>query len=955
MTFVQRFFAKKLLTFLHDPPDKCWHVTRKLPGGHAEVAGWICQQLGLSGLEWAEPTVRAADSFSAAVDRWITLFLERAVGKKVEVDEVQLINLLSGEAVFPDCPGESKPEKWVTELQRLKAIVKETLGEEWIRYFYHLVYAFAEPLYIKLYPRSLGPADTRVPYHTVFDHLAMACSVANWMMDEEREVEARGLLVMLDLAGVMEYIGQAKKMSDLSFGSLLVSSIAWYLVEELVDKVGPDILFLPTCRWNPYYYRWLLAKLREKKVKVDELENLLSSFRTPAGDPLLSLKEMHALLTSVMTLFLPPPDVLSQLVGTRDWTPEGIANYFKERYENFLQELVASERHAVEKDEHLRELLENVRLYNYPPLPLRVCVVELPSREEIKGEEIDELVKLIGICKEEEERSLINLVLYLKVWKTLEETFQQLKNLKLRDFLSTEDHEFTVESYNSDVSFEYCTVCSRLPATLILPRGEEYRLRVPEKYRSFFDEGERLCAKCLTKRLALTVARKTITGLLGRGFEGVTIYQVGPLAWYISYPFFLALTHVEEGKKEIEQEWKTFQSEIQLMGRKEEGLVVAKHLITTNEEIVEELLEKYPESGFPELFKETFGRSIPLSRYYALLQADADSFGKLIRCNFKEAIGRDLVEIFGEMVTKVLPSITEEQKREFSNKLEGFIRLLKEKFNLELLLPSFQSTLSRTMMLLAQRDSSLLKRRFGHGADLIYAGGDDLLAVSSLIGMDENGWFTLLDFLRENRSMFSKGDQNTFIKILDENGELAYFPAMGQASRSYSIILAHYKSHLARVLEDARKGVEKAKENCTRWKKDSVYIECQKRGGGRRDQIILPLGVDNPVLKNSEVIINDILTEKLSRSLIYDLDNFSVAYEGTRVTREPDLYKKLLLHTIMRNIELGAPERSKDEKKFENILEELDQWTKEKQLDKNAIFLLSRVLLAMDVAVRGGE
>jgi CRISPR-associated protein. len=76
-----------------------------------------------------------------------------------------------------------------------------------------------------------------------------------------------GLVIIIDIPGVQEYISASRKLRDLRISSYLISLIAWKTVEKFVDLYGPDILILPTARFNPFFYTYLLGILK-KKVKV---------------------------------------------------------------------------------------------------------------------------------------------------------------------------------------------------------------------------------------------------------------------------------------------------------------------------------------------------------------------------------------------------------------------------------------------------------------------------------------------------------------------------------------------------------------------------------------------------------------------------------------------------------------------------------------------------------------
>lgn len=100
----------------------------------------------------------------------------------------------------------------------------------------------------------LLPADTRVPDHTIWDHLDLTSAFAGaFAADPEGEVA----LLALSIGPVQDFIAAARTTSDLWAGSHLLSRLAWELMRPLCEKLGPDAILFPRLRGIPQVDLWL--------------------------------------------------------------------------------------------------------------------------------------------------------------------------------------------------------------------------------------------------------------------------------------------------------------------------------------------------------------------------------------------------------------------------------------------------------------------------------------------------------------------------------------------------------------------------------------------------------------------------------------------------------------------------------------------------------------------------
>lgn len=135
---------------------------------------------------------------------------------------------------------------------------------------YHVFSLLYEPLWhVATEGKTWGPADTRVPHHSVFDHLYASAMAVNLTSREGHKgidglnTVVGGYLVYVGWRGLGEWLRGSRKLGDLWVSSWLATAMAWYAVKELVWCLGPDVLVVPGFRWNQFYMSLLREKLGE--------------------------------------------------------------------------------------------------------------------------------------------------------------------------------------------------------------------------------------------------------------------------------------------------------------------------------------------------------------------------------------------------------------------------------------------------------------------------------------------------------------------------------------------------------------------------------------------------------------------------------------------------------------------------------------------------------------------
>ncbi len=509
-------FKLKAATLLHDPPHKPYLIKK-----HEEEAKRLAKEvLGkeISGLLY-DDRVKLADKISSTIDRWILSLLmsEKYVPGLFPENRVSLKNIFEPMLEVEDI-GNRKlcDEAHVHEGYAMELGSHVNKVGEW-RLKYHLLYAFYELLWIhKNLP--IGPADTRIPTHTVFDHDYASAAIINWLLEEKRKIN--GLLVGLDVASVQEFIAASRKLRDMWVSSYIVSALTWYTIVELVEKLGPDIVIMPSMRMNPFYMHWLM-KQRWVSEDIRKLMNELKELIYLSDDIKRMYDELgmppYPIIPGRVTLILPPWSVVKKLVGTdKDSLEEYLNNRFKKGWkllwriaERYAEKLAGSSRDVVWEfvrrviKQYHNDVYADTAFHEIPPLKLRVAYVKV---EEGVGAEVWRLY----------DAKYRELVSKLAVKKYVRESASTELNL----------HELTRKAFDKDNDsgigfpkaskrgFDYCTSCGKHPALLILPREhDEYEEKIKAivgrdtkrdkimMLTSIFSPGEKICPWCLLKRV----------------------------------------------------------------------------------------------------------------------------------------------------------------------------------------------------------------------------------------------------------------------------------------------------------------------------------------------------------------------------------------------------------------------------------------------------------------------
>ncbi len=539
----------KTAALLHDPPDKAWVITGNISVPEVlrkrhnsieahEDRAWQLGERILKGsvLEkvisdytsyFFSKKINLADRLAAGLDRQLLYLIVSKEKLHEVVKSWRFKNIFNPSIEIQaeldkSIPSENDLNDFINDLNKILEEIKNP------KYAYFTLYALYELAWIN-HELPISPSDTRIPTHSVFDHIYATATAINLFIESQSE-KPEGLVITIDIPGVQEYIAASRKLRDLRISSYLVSLIAWKTVEEFVNLYGPDILILPTARFNPFFYTYLLGNLKKEikdTKKFKEIFKLMKLKINVNGKPydieILSegLFPKFSVMPPTITFVLPPIQYLKkdeefiQLMkehGITVLNKEELKELIKRIFEKIWLKIYESVKENAnkitnEKYELIKNIinnLDNLKIkYDFRKAPFDLRIVIIDIKDDIINKGISDDSRI-----------------YETIFDRINIELSKFKDLKVDPFTKINLTELTTRIYkgereyenllHSRRAFDYCTVCGKLPAILHVSSSWEVLigdLRKPldEKMRSIFEpyfaENEKFCPYCLIKRI----------------------------------------------------------------------------------------------------------------------------------------------------------------------------------------------------------------------------------------------------------------------------------------------------------------------------------------------------------------------------------------------------------------------------------------------------------------------
>lgn len=267
-----------LLAYLHDPPDKALAI----PGHEGRAAHLLRIAVGEEIERRALHTeTRTEDILASRAERVVAMPTagasgERAVG--VESGILRIMHPLSG--IGRELPVGSVQEAADVLAQTLSEIVG---GLDPVRARALAVWRlWRERLAQRQRTWGMLPADTRLPDHPIWNHtdVAMGCRAST---------QQHGLALLTFVLGpVQPFIAAARTVRDLWTGSYLLAWLTFAAMRPILQECGPAAILSPSLRGNPLMDHWLRELPFDESPQAPRLLAAPGLVPPPAAEPLLS-------------------------------------------------------------------------------------------------------------------------------------------------------------------------------------------------------------------------------------------------------------------------------------------------------------------------------------------------------------------------------------------------------------------------------------------------------------------------------------------------------------------------------------------------------------------------------------------------------------------------------------------------------------------------------------------
>lgn len=254
----QILWQTKLAARLHDPIEKAL-ISLHAAEGHAEDTSAILRkELDLEApSDTVHKAVEQADHWASAANR--TAFPNRnADGRYPRWQQIRfheqpvVIHPLTGEAFDIGALTDVGPaQAKALALKHLRGLIHKNDLRKTALAFWRFGPEIGADELKDLWGQL--PADSRVPDHSIHDHLDLTAALATCFA-----ADAGGpALLALSLGPVQDFIASARTTSDLWAGSHLLSRLAWEAMRVICERLGPEAILFPRLRGVPQVDLWL--------------------------------------------------------------------------------------------------------------------------------------------------------------------------------------------------------------------------------------------------------------------------------------------------------------------------------------------------------------------------------------------------------------------------------------------------------------------------------------------------------------------------------------------------------------------------------------------------------------------------------------------------------------------------------------------------------------------------
>lgn len=253
-------WKRKLAAYLHDPPEKAYDFGPN----HLKRAESHAGSFGVSDL-W-KSMGGDPDWSAAAADRFVFPHGSKA-GSLGEEQKVAFVHPISGRSEnsrAPTLPADglafpspADAEQWISDIKPdWNSEPPQTLFlRAWRLWSDHAAsHATGSGRGAELIP--FLPADTRVPDGSIWHHCAVVSALEACRAGDDLRAPLKPAFLLFQVGPVQEFIGQARSTRDSWSGSYLLSWLMMHAIKAVADRCGPDAVIFPSLKGQPLF-DWL--------------------------------------------------------------------------------------------------------------------------------------------------------------------------------------------------------------------------------------------------------------------------------------------------------------------------------------------------------------------------------------------------------------------------------------------------------------------------------------------------------------------------------------------------------------------------------------------------------------------------------------------------------------------------------------------------------------------------
>lgn len=843
------FWITKLLARIHDPGEKALVLLRDRAGHEGGTSAVLWDQLFDTGqiTPKIKTTVKHADWWAAAADRPQFPKDDLHTTMVRWAKQPELIHPLSGKTYSLSSLNTTDIEDIKNRsLLHFQRLIERENGRVDHRKTYLAYWRFGPNLVEESDNETLGvlwqhlPADTRIPDHSIWEHLDLTSAFAGAISKDETNGPA---LLVVSLGPIQPFIETSRSTTDLWAGSHLLSHLAWHAMKPLCEEFGPDSIIFPRLRGIPIVDLWLQD---ECKLSRDNFkEELWQHSKSQDANPLFS-----AALPNRFVAIVPNSEsqrISEKIVAVVQQRIMNIGNAVVERL--FDEAGIDDNKYAKKQ---LKEQLKGFPEIHWATVPFSLVQIGDHSRQTQLDTSLlqQAMVPFFGVDDGEECGFLASkawkILQRSKVWDTdtedapnffdpnpgvLYPAVYDLANRSLASAKSTKLFDQSMQTgWRCSLTGESEWLTAN-PTQLSRYYGSNQNdtlwSRIAEKHPAWAKDGEHLGALAAIKRLWPDIFADELRDSLGiKSQRFVVSTHTMALAKQLD-KWLEKNGRISEDKQKILKEAQpvALPRRTILRHSDKEYLDIAKRIPA--------LLEDASDNDYDEtvnvvkkILRTTKEKDVQLEAYYALILMDGDHMGKILSPEPDSNYSIQYKQSFHEHIRRMV-----NEKAELNDDLREYANSKRP------MSPGRHIAISAAL-----NDFSLhvvpeiVEREFL--GRVIYAGGDDVLAmlpVADLLPVMirlRNAYSgteheELDDSYSESRIVRCK---DGFIRFRGKNyRESQLLRMLGPTTASCGAVVAHHKTPLSVALRDLRSAERRAKNE---GKRDAYSITIAKRSGG---------------------------------------------------------------------------------------------------------------------------